>query len=61
VAAALAGYVPIYFDVLSDTKLSQELGIFRVPNIAVYTPGGERKGVVQGRFEKQDLLNLLTK
>ncbi len=61
VAAALAGYVPIYFDVLSDTKLSQELGIFRVPNIAVYTPHGERKGIVQGRFEKQDILNLLTK
>ena len=61
VAAALANYVPIYFDVLSDTKLSQELGIFRVPNITVYSPNGERKGVVQGRFEKQALLNLLTK
>lgn len=48
--------VPFYFDVTSDPKLAQQLGIFRVPFIAVYRPDGERVEMWLGRFDTADVL-----
>lgn len=59
--AAAARFVPVYFDVATDTKLSQELGIYRVPMVGVYSPAGDRVNVLQGRFTPQQLLDELKK
>ncbi|MGC8741296.1 MAG: thioredoxin family protein [Candidatus Sumerlaeaceae bacterium] len=51
--------VPFYFDVSSDPKLAQQLGIFRVPFIAIYKPDGERVDMWLGRFNTADVLTKL--
>jgi DNA-binding beta-propeller fold protein YncE len=53
---AAAQVVPFFFDVTSDAKLAQQLGIFRVPYIAIYRPDGERIEMWLGRFETSDVL-----
>lgn len=48
--------IPFYFDVTSDSKLAQQLGIFRVPFIALYKPDGERIEMWLGRFDTNEVL-----
>jgi hypothetical protein len=58
-AAVASKFVPFYFDITSDSKLAQQLGIFRVPFFAVYRPDGERVEMWMGRFDTGELLGKL--
>lgn len=48
--------VLFFFDVTADSKLAQQLGIFRVPFIAIYRPDGERLEMWIGRFDTAEVL-----
>lgn len=47
-AGAAGAYVCCFFDAGSDRQLAQQLGIFKVPAVAVYTAGGDRKAMISG-------------
>ncbi len=48
-AKAAERVVTVFFDVTSDPKLAQQLGIFRVPYLAIYRPDGERVEMWMGK------------
>jgi hypothetical protein len=48
--------VPFYFDLATDSKLAQQLGIFRVPYFATFKPGGDRVGMWHGAVDTAELL-----
>jgi hypothetical protein len=56
---AASNTVPYLFDVTTDSKLAQQLGIFRVPYIALYRPDGERIEMWIGRIDTNDVLKKL--
>jgi protein disulfide-isomerase len=55
-AAEAAPYIAVWFDITTDPKLSQQLGIFRVPTVSVYKPSGDRLGMLQGRMTPDEVL-----
>ncbi len=55
-ASAASKYLLVWFDVTSDPKLAQQLGIFKVPFIAIYRPDGERAEMWSGRIDTAEVL-----
>ncbi len=56
-AASAGNYVAAWFDVSTDPKYSQQLGIFRVPTVATFRPDGERIQMWQGKLDNAAVLD----
>ncbi len=60
-AQVAAKVIPVFFDVTTDPKLAQQLGIFRVPFMALYRPDGERVELWMGKnIDTTDVLGKLS-